>query len=61
MELKIKIAFTDKYDLKKHYSVDDVITVDEARGNELLADDRHLVELVEKPTEEEKQKKKAKK
>lgn len=45
MKLKIEIAFNDKY-TDKSYKVGDVITVDEARGEELLADSRNLVSLV---------------
>lgn len=45
--LKIEVGFTDKY-TDKEYKVGDEITVDEARGKELLEDPRHLVSLVKK-------------
>lgn len=45
--LKIEVSFTDKY-TDKEYKVGNKITVDEARGKELLDDPRHLVTLVEK-------------
>lgn len=48
MKLKVKIEFVDKYTSELH-KVGDVIDVNEARGNELLADTRKLVTLVKSP------------
>lgn len=45
MKLKVKVKFCDKY-TNENYNVNQVITVEKARGEELLADPRHLVELV---------------
>lgn len=50
MKLKISIAFTDKYTNKK-YAIGDEIEVESARGKELLADSRKLVELLEDDVE----------
>lgn len=47
MELKIEQNFTDKY-TNENYKIGDVITVEKARGEELLADTRNLVSLVKK-------------
>ncbi len=43
VKLKVLIAFTDKYTNQK-YKVNDVISVEEERAKELLADPRRLVE-----------------
>ena len=43
VKLKVLIAFTDKYTNDK-YKVNDVITVDKTRAEELLKDKRKLVE-----------------
>lgn len=59
-KLNIEVAFTDKNNNAKHYKIGDVITVDEARGNELLADSRKLVSLNEIIEDEETKKAKAK-
>lgn len=45
VKLKILVAFTDKYN-GKDYGANDVITVDPARAEELLSDERKLVEKV---------------
>lgn len=58
-ELNIEVAFTDKNDETKHYKIGDVITVDEVRGKELLADSRKLVSLNKKIEDEETKKAKA--
>ena len=42
VKLKVLIAFTDKY-TDEEYKVNDVISVDEERAKELLADPRRLV------------------
>ena len=43
VKLKVLIAFTDKY-TDQEYKVNDVISVEEERAKELLADPRRLVE-----------------
>ena len=43
VKLKVLIAFTDKY-TDQEYKIDDVISVEEERAKELLADPRRLVE-----------------
>ena len=43
VKLKVLIAFTDKYTYQE-YKVNDVISVEEERAKELLADPRRLVE-----------------
>lgn len=58
-KLNVEVSFTDKNDETKHYKIGDVITVDEARGKELLADSRKLVSLNEKIEDEETKKAKA--
>lgn len=45
VKLKILVAFTDKYN-GKYYEANDEITVDPARAEELLSDERKLVEKV---------------
>lgn len=45
VKLKILVAFTDKYN-GKDYGANDEITVDPARAEELLSDERKLVEKV---------------
>lgn len=54
MQLKIKKAFKDKF-TSALYKVGDVVEFEQARAEELLADNRNLVEAVE----EEKEKKPA--
>ena len=49
MKLKIERQFRDKITGVLH-KVDDVIEVDEERGNELVNDDRGLVTLIKEKT-----------
>lgn len=58
-KLNIVSAFTDKY-TDENYNVGDVVTFDKARGEELLADPRGLVTLVEKIEQSPKKKHKRK-
>ena len=49
-DLKVNIAFTDKYDDKINYKVNDVIKADSIsneRYNELLNDERKIVSVVD--------------
>lgn len=46
MKLNVEIEFVDRI-TKETHKVGDVITVDEKRGEELLADKRNLVSLNE--------------
>lgn len=55
-KLKIEIAFVDKY-TQQSYKIGEIITVDEARSKELLADSRGLVKKVERPKKTSKEKK----
>ena len=51
-KVKAKFSFVDKY-TDKVYAKDEIIECEDARGKELLADKRGLVELVEAPAETE--------
>lgn len=59
MKLKILRNFTDKYTGEDH-KTNDVISVDEARGKELLADSRKLVELIDESEKDKPKKGKSK-
>ena len=52
-KLRIKVSFIDKYTVEV-YPAGEVVDFDEKRGEELLADPRDLVELVEKTGETKK-------
>lgn len=52
-KLIVKIPFTDK-NTGESYKAGEEITVEKSRGDELLADRRGLVDLVEKLTEKRK-------
>lgn len=60
MELKIKKVFKDKF-TNALYKVGDVIEFEPARAEELLKDNRNLVEAVEEEKAEKKPAGKAKK
>ena len=51
-KVKATVSFIDKY-TGKVYAKDEIIKCEDARGKELLADKRGLVELVEAPAETE--------
>lgn len=55
MKLKINVPFTDKF-TGEDYEVGNIIEVKEARGNELLADPRNLVESIDTPKTTQKKK-----
>lgn len=55
-KLKIEHTFIDK-NTGAEYSKNDVISFDDARGEELLADSRELVSLVEKSASKSRNKK----
>lgn len=60
MQLKIKKVFKDKF-TNVLYKVGDVVEFEQARAEELLADNRNLVEAVEEEKAEKKPAGKAKK
>lgn len=60
MQLKIKKVFKDKF-TNALYKVGDVVEFEQARAEELLADNRNLVEAVEEEKAEKKPAGKAKK
>lgn len=51
-KVRAKFSFVDKY-TDKVYAKDEIIECEDARGKELLADKRGLVELVEAPAKTE--------
>lgn len=51
MKLNVEVEFVDKVTGELH-KVGEIITVDKARGEELLADNRNLVSLNEDAVEE---------
>lgn len=53
MKLRINIDFTDKY-TGAAYKIGDEVTFEKARGEELLADKRELVTLIEEATPKKK-------
>lgn len=46
MKLKVEVEFVDRI-TKELHKIGDIIEVDKARGEELLADSRKLVSLIE--------------
>jgi len=48
MKLKVKVKFQDKNDKSKVYEKDAIVDFKKARAEELLADERGLVEEVDK-------------
>ncbi|MCQ2308203.1 MAG: hypothetical protein MJ000_11690 [Bacteroidales bacterium] len=53
MRLKVEIAFVDKYTGELH-DIGDIITVEKARGEELLSDSRKVVSPIEKTSKKAK-------
>lgn len=56
MKVKVNRPFFDKY-TKQRYIADQILEVEDSRGEELLADGRGLVDLVEEKKESKAEKK----